>query len=595
MALALGKLLCCAGSGYSVLHRILSPEPPKEVVLMTGSPGGRKCEVALHPDWKTGMKVIHSIGCIVLLAFVSILPNQLLESAAHAMPLIPQPMKMKFSEGTFALSSTTVVIVNQGTSDSGKYLVDLLSPISGFELKTRRISGQEVEANCIALLLTPDRGNLGQEGYALSVMKDRVIICAPTAAGIFYGIQTLRQLLPAEIERQNVVQEKAAWQIPCVEIEDKPRFQWRGLMLDCSRTFWSKTFIKRKIRLMSLYKLNRLHLHLTDDQGWRLQIKKHPKLTEIGSKFAEKYQEPPERQGYYTQEDIREIIAYGARHNVTIVPEIEMPGHSTAALTAYPELSCTGGPFEIYPFFKGPGITKDIFCPGNEETFHFLEEVLSEVVELFPSEFIHVGGDEAPKDRWSLCPKCQARIKQEGLKDEQELQSYFIKRIEKFLNGKGKRLIGWGEILEGGLAPRATVMSWRKSESGIAAASAGHDVVMSLTSHCYFNFPYKRISTMKVYGYNPIPAELTEEQAKHILGIQANFWSTIDREEVGVDKQVFPRLLAIAEVAWSPKDQRDEARFRDRVKIDSSRLKKLGVRYFPDPTIWLPGPEMGSN
>jgi hexosaminidase len=504
-------------------------------------------------------------------------------------------MKMKLSEGTFPLSSATVVLVNQGTGENGKYLVDLLSSVTGFELKTKQISEQAGEGNGIALLLTPDKGDLGKEGYALSVTKDRIIISAPTAAGIFYGIQTLRQLLPLEIEKQNVVREKSAWDIPGVEIEDKPRFEWRGLMIDCSRTFWSKTFIKRKIRLMSLYKLNRLHLHLTDDQGWRLQIRKHPKLTEIGSKFAEKYQEPPERQGYYTQEDIKEIVAYGARHNITIVPEIEMPGHSTAALTVYPELSCTGGPFEIFPFFKGPGITKDILCAGNEKTFQFLEDVLGEVMELFPSEFVHIGGDEAPKDRWSQCPKCQARIRQEGLKNEQELQSYFVKRIEKFLHAKGKRLIGWGEILEGGLAPRATVMSWRKSESGIAAASAGHDVVMSLTSHCYFNFPYKRISTMKVYGYNPIPAELTEEQAKHILGIQANFWSTIDREEVGVDKQVFPRLLAIAEVAWSSKDQRDETRFQNRVKIDGRRLKKLGVRYFPDPTIWPLGSEMGSN
>ena len=557
--------------------------------------GEGKWAVFLYSDGKIKMQENHSIGCIVLLTFLFILSNPLFTSTVHAMPLIPQPMKMKFSEGTFTLSSATVVLVNQGTGDNGKYLVDLLSSLTGFELKIKQISEQAPEANGIALLLTPDKGDLGKEGYALSVTKDRVIISAAMAAGIFYGIQTLRQLLPSEIEKQNVVREKVVWGIPCVEIEDKPRFEWRGLMIDCSRTFWSKTFIKRKIRLMSLYKLNRLHLHLTDDQGWRLQIRKHPKLTEIGSKFAQKYQEPPERQGCYTQDDIKEIIAYGARYHVTIVPEIEMPGHSTAALTVYPELSCTGGPFEIFPFFKGPGITKDILCAGNEKTFQFLEDVLGEVVELFPSEFVHIGGDEAPKDRWSQCPKCQARIQQEGLKNEQELQSYFVKRIEKFLHAKGKRLIGWGEILEGGLAPRATVMSWRKSESGVAAAKAGQDVVMSLTSHCYFNFPYKRISTMKVYGYNPIPAELTEEQAKHILGIQANFWSTIDREEVGVDKQVFPRLLAIAEVAWSPKDQRDETRFRDRVKIDSSRLKKLGVRYFPDPTIWPPGSEMGAN
>jgi hexosaminidase len=557
--------------------------------------GEGKWAVFLYSDGKIKMQENHSIGCIVLLTFLFILSNPLFTSTVHAMPLIPQPMKMKFSEGTFTLSSATVVLVNQGTGDNGKYLVDLLSSLTGFELKIKQISEQATEANGIALLLTPDKGDLGKEGYALSVTKDRVIISAAMAAGIFYGIQTLRQLLPSEIEKQNVVQEKVVWGIPCVEIEDKPRFGWRGLMIDCSRTFWSKTFIKRKIRLMSLYKLNRLHLHLTDDQGWRLQIRKHPKLTEIGSKFAQKYQEPPVRQGCYTQDDIKEIIAYGARYHVTIVPEIEMPGHSTAALTVYPELSCTGGPFEIFPFFKGPGITKDILCAGNEKTFQFLEDVLGEVVELFPSEFIHIGGDEAPKDRWSQCPKCQARIQQEGLKNERELQSYFVKRIEKFLHAKGKRLIGWGEILEGGLAPRATVMSWRKSESGVAAAKAGHDVVMSLTSHCYFNFPYKRISTMKVYGYNPIPAELTEEQAKHILGIQANFWSNIDREEVGVDKQVFPRLLAIAEVAWSPKDQRDETRFRDRVKIDCSRLKKLGVRYFPDPAIWPPGSEMGAN
>jgi hexosaminidase len=557
--------------------------------------GGGRWATYLYSDGKIEMQENRSIGCLALLTLLCIFSNPLFAPTVHAMPLIPQPMKMNFSGGTFPLLSATVVLANPGTGDNGKYLVELLSSLTGLELKIRQISEPAAEANCIALLRTPDKGELGKEGYALSVTKDRVIISASTATGIFYGIQTLRQLLPLEIEKQDTVPEKVAWDIPCVEIEDKPRFEWRGLMMDCSRTFWSKAFIKRKIRLMSLYKLNRLHLHLTDDQGWRLQIRKHPKLTEIGSKFAPKYQESPERQGYYTQDDTREIVAYAARYNVTIVPEIEMPGHSTAALTVYPDLSCTGGPFEIFPFFKGPGITKDILCAGNEKTFQFLEDVLGEVVELFPSEFIHIGGDEAPKDRWSQCPLCQARIEQEGLRNEQELQSYFIKRIEKLLHAKGKRLMGWGEILEGGLAPRATVMSWRKSESGMAAAQAGHDVVMSLTSHCYFNFPYKRISTMKVYGYNPIPAELTAEQAKHILGIQANFWSNIDREEVGVDKQVFPRLLAIAEVAWSPKDQRDETRFRDRVKIDGRRLKKLGVKYFPDPTIWSPGSSMGDH
>jgi len=504
-----------------------------------------------------------------------------------ALPLIPQPMQMKLGEGSFPLSSTTVVLGSQGTEDYAKYLADLLSSLTGMEPKTIHALEKAVEGNYIALWLTPGKGAPGREGYTLSVTKNRILISAPASAGLFYAIQTLRQLLPLENEKQRIDAAQAVWNLPCVEIEDNPRFEWRGLMLDCSRTFWSKAFIKRKIRLMSRYKMNILHLHLTDDQGWRLQIRSHPRLTEIGSRFASKYEEPSQRQGYYTQEDMREIIAYGARYHVTIVPEIEMPGHSTAALAVYPHLSCKGGPFEIFPFFKGPGITKDILCGGNEKTFQFLEEVLNEVVELFPSRFIHIGGDEAPKDRWSQCPKCQIRIKSEGLKDEQELQSYFIKRVEKFLHSKSRRLIGWSEITEGGLAPRATVMSWRKGASGIAAARAGHDVVMSLNSHCYFNFPYKRTSTMKVYSYNPIPAELTEEQAKHILGVQANFWSNIDREEAGVDRQVFPRLLAIAEVAWAPKDQRDETRFRHRVKIDSGRLKKLGVRYYPDPSIWV--------
>jgi hexosaminidase len=534
------------------------------------------------------MQVNHSPRCILLLALV-LIP---LGSTAHALPLIPQPAKMRVFKGAFTLSPSTVVLFDQNTMDNGAYLVDLLRPATGFVLKMKRVAGKETEANCIALLIAPDKSSLGEEGYALSVRKDRVIIRAPRAAGIFYGIQTLRQLLPLEIGSQNLDRERRGWEIPCVEIEDKPRFPWRGLMIDCSRTFWSKASLERKIRLMALYKLNRLHLHLTDDQGWRLEIKKDPKLTEIGSKFAEKYHELPECQGYYTQDDVREIISYAARRYITVVPEIEMPGHATAALTVHPELSCTGGPFEIYPFFKGPAITKDIFCAGNEKTFQFLEEVLGEVVELFPSEFVHIGGDEVPKDRWRHCPKCQARMKQEGLKNEQELQSYFIKRIEKFLNGKGKRLIGWGEILEGGLAPRAAVMSWRKKgESAIVAAKTGHDVVMSLTPYCYFNLPYSEISTMKAYGFEPIPAGLTEEEAKHILGTQANFWSARNRNEVESGRQLFPRLLAIAEVAWSPKDQQDEAWFRSAVQRHGDRLKMLGIPYFQDPTIWPPGHE----
>jgi hexosaminidase len=536
----------------------------------------------------------HSTGNCLLLLFVLTLCSPLPAFSAEPVPFIPQPTKVSFSEGAFPLSPATVIYVSQRTLDEGKHLAAFLSSLTGFSPEIK-ISDPESAEGGISLMLTPDRkGELGDEGYVLSVRKDRVVISAPATAGIFYGMQTLRQLLPVEAEGREALSGKPAWKLPCVEIEDKPRFQWRGLMVDCSRTFWKKAFLKRKIRLMSLYKLNRLHLHLTDDQGWRLQIRKHPGLTEIGSKFGAKYGEAPERQGYYTQEDMEEIIAYAARYNIQIIPEIEMPGHATAALTVFPDLSCSGGPFEIFPFFKGPGITKDIFCAGNEKTFQLLEAVLEEVARLFPSEFVHIGGDEAPKDRWRECPKCQARMEREGLKSEEELQSYFIKRIEKFLHARGKRLIGWSEIMEGGLAPRATVMSWRKGLSGIAAAKAGHDVIMAVNSHCYFNFPYKRTPTLKVYGYKPVPSDLTAEEAKHILGVQANFWSTTDREEPGVDKQVFPRLLAFSEVAWATEDQRDEARFRERAKIDCRRLQKLGVRCFPDPTIW-PSPIPAGN
>ncbi len=535
------------------------------------------------------MKAVSTVRLFVLLIFLVIFTSLIKGETSEVISVIPRPVKAELKEGTFVLTPETLIVVTEGVGGIGEYLAELLAPATAFKLEVKKISQAKGQANCIVLQISLEEGNPADEGYRLSVDRDRVVISARAQAGIFYGIQSLRQLLPVEIERGSKVKEITEWQIPCVEIKDEPRFQWRGLMIDCSRTFWSKAFILRTIRLMSLYKLNRLHLHLTDDQGWRLEIKKHPALTEIGSKFAEKYNEPAERQGYYSQSDMREIIAYGKRYNVMIVPEIEMPGHSIATLTVYPELSCSGGPFEIFPFFKGPGINKDILCAGNEKTFEFLEDVLGEVVDLFDCEFVHIGGDEAPKDRWRECSKCQGRMRQEGLANEDELQSYFIKRIEKFLNSKGKRLIGWDEILEGGLAPNAAVMSWRGTRGGIAAASVGHDVVMSPTSHCYFDYDYDKISTMKAYSYEPVPTEVAGEQVKHILGAQANFWSHIDRTEVGMDKQIFPRLLALAEVTWSTKEQRQKKAFAKQVRMHCSRLKELGVRYFEDPSVGLPG------
>jgi hexosaminidase len=505
---------------------------------------------------------------------------------AGALSLIPQPARTQTSDGVFRLSKDTTILVDTNTRALGDYLAEMFSRSTGFPCPIRQSSPEDAAMrHGVALFLLPETRDLGEEGYRLSVREDGVSIRSGTTAGIFYGIQTLRQLLPSAIEETHLPGKETEWSVPCVEIEDKPQFSWRGLMMDCSRTFWSKEYIKRTIRLMSLYKLNRLHLHLTDDQGWRLEIKKHPRLTEVGSRFAERYKEPSERQGFYTQSDIREIVEYGKRYHVAIVPEIEMPGHSLALLACYPELSCNGGPFEIHPFFKGPVIHEDILCAGNEKTFQVLEDVLSEVVELFPFAFVHVGGDEVPKERWKACSKCQARLKAEGLRDEQELQSYFTKRIGAFLNAKGKRLIGWEEILEGGSVSNAAAMVWHETGKEATIAKAGHDVVMSPTSHFYFDYDYKSISTMRTYFFDCAPEGWSRGQTGHMLGAQANFWSQIDRIETGVDRQLFPRLLSLAEVTWSPRDRRDPNSFRIRVSSHLERLKALGVAYYDDPSV----------
>jgi hexosaminidase len=356
-------------------------------------------------------------------------------------------------------------------------------------------------------------------------------------------------------------------------------------MLDCSRTFQSLEYLRKTIDRMAFYKMNVLHLHLTDDQGWRLEIESHPELTARGARFPDHWNEPPAHHGYYTQEEMRELIRYAADRQITIVPEIEMPGHALAALAVYPRLSCSGGPFEIHPFFKGPHIHEDIFCAGNDDTFRFLEDVLGEVVDLFPSEVVHVGGDEAPKGRWKTCPKCQARIRAEDLEGEDELQSWFIERIGRFVESRGKRIIGWDEILQGGLPAGAAVMSWRGIEGGITAAEAGHDVVMSPTSHCYFDYTYERIDTRRAWSYEPVPEMLDAAGAGHILGVQANFWSHINREPHEVDAQIFPRLLATAERGWSPKAAGTWGDFRGRVEAHRSHLELMGVGYYEDPSV----------
>lgn len=506
--------------------------------------------------------------------------------------VVPMPAVVKPLPGKFVLAADTAIVSDEKCRPAAEYLANLISPPTGVKYAVRTAAKKGSKANVIRFKFKAGKNNLGDEGYSLMITKRLVEITANTPAGAFYAVQTLRQLLPPQIESRAAV--KAAWEIPCAVIEDSPRFQWRGLMLDTARHFFPKDFILRQIDLMAMFKMNRLHLHLTDDQGWRIEIKRYPELTKIGawrekSKREDIFNNPAGKAhgGFYTQDDIREIVAYAQSRFITIVPEIEMPGHAQAALAARNELSCTGAPLKVLTHW---GVNKEIYCAGNEETFVFLRNVLSEVAELFPGQYIHVGGDEAVKDRWKECPKCQTRIKAEGLKDEAELQSWFIKRIESFLDSKGKKLIGWDEILEGGLPPRASVMSWRGTQGGILAAVQGHDVVMSPTSNCYFDYPQSDkkepnsigaapLPMCKVYDYEPVPGNLTAAQAKHILGAQGNLWTEHVETTEHAEYMTWPRAAAMAEVGWTRKELKDWAGFQTRMNVIYPHWDVMGLNY----------------
>ena len=494
--------------------------------------------------------------------------------------VVPQPVEMRSLQGTFTLSGE-IQVYTEAKDPEGRavaeYLVQCLKDQTRLPAK---LVGSDKAMGAQFLLMPARDAALGEEGYQLVVTPMKILLQAPQPHGTFLGVQTIRQLLTPHPSNP------LSWQLPCVRITDQPRYRWRGMLLDCGRHFMSKDFVKRYIDLLVYHKMNVLHWHLTEDQGWRIEIKKYPRLTEIGAWRGE----GDERYGgFYTQKDVKEIVEYAKSRYITVVPEIELPGHSLGALAAYPELSCTGGPFEVTTRW---GVHSEVYCAGNDKVFEFLQDVLSEVIELFPSEFIHIGGDECPKARWKECAKCQARIKAEGLKDEHELQSYFIRRIEKFLNSKGRRLIGWDEILEGGLAPNATVQSWRGMRGAIAAATAGHDVISSPTSHCYLDYAQWRapdeptwmgfIDLKTCYSFEPTPAQLTPEQARHVLGLEGNIW-TEHAPQQRVDWQVFPRLCALAEVGWSPKEKRDWKDFQSRMKTHYQRLDALGVTYFLAP------------
>ena len=505
----------------------------------------------------------------------------------HAHPIlaqsvIPVPLKMEQGTGSFLLSEKTKLYTNLQGGEAElweNYLKALPVQLKEARMKDRK--------QMLFLLITPKTPQLpSPESYTLSVTSQRIEIRATSGAGLFYGMQTLLQLMqPAST---------GSYSVPSVEIEDTPRFAYRGLMLDVSRHFSTKEFIKKQIDALAYYKINRLHLHLTDAAGWRLEIKKYPLLTDFaawrtdptwkkwwngGRKYL-RYDEPGASGGYYTQDDIREILEYARQHYITVIPEIEMPSHSEEVLAAYPQLSCSGEPYK-----------NSDFCVGNEETFTFLENVLTEVMELFPSEYIHVGGDEVGKSAWKTCPKCQKRMKDEHLANVDELQSYLIHRIEKFLNNHGRRLLGWDEILQGGIAPNATVMSWRGEEGGIAAVTSGHHAIMTPGAYCYLDSyqdaPYSQpeaiggyLPLKKVYAYDPVPASLTAEQAKLVYGVQGNLWVEYIPTPEHVEYMIYPRMLALAEVAWSAPERKSWSDFHTRALSAVADLQKKGYHPF---------------
>ncbi len=509
-------------------------------------------------------------------------------------PLIPQPVSVEWTQGEFSFNDDTSIYTVPEFEGIAVMMAEKFQRINNAPLSINTFSTPRV-SNAIIVIQDYQMQDYGKEAYQLTVTPERIFIRAAEKKGAFYAFQTLRQMLPHDIERQDPV--NISWEIPGVQILDYPRFTWRGYMLDSARHFQTIDEIKRIIDLLALHKINRFHWHLIDDQGWRMDIPQYPKLTEISafrpnanaflnyipSDSADNYG------GYYTHEEIHELVKYASQRNITIIPEIEMPGHTLSSLMAYPELSCRG---------KEPGelgetwIYKDVYCAGNEDTFTFLEDVLDIVFELFPSPWIHVGGDEVPKDRWQECPKCQSRIEEEGLRDEEELQSYFMRRMEEYLSKNGRQLIGWDDIMEGGLSDSAIVQTYREPEFGINAANMGNQVIFSTHLFVYFDYNHEGTPITKTYSFEPVTEDIHPDKVDNILGIEACQWlGNVSRrylENTGeimpaqrIEYQTFPRLLAMSEVAWSPREARNWNNFQCRLRRYRTRLDRLGVNYYP--------------
>ncbi|MBQ3539687.1 MAG: family 20 glycosylhydrolase [Bacteroidaceae bacterium] len=489
--------------------------------------------------------------------------------------VVPLPQEITAADGAgyTITASTPIVYSDASLKREAQFLAEYIKEKTGLELNTTADA-----AKGITLAI----GNVcdNKEGYKLTVNADGVNITGNTAAGVFYGVQTLRKSLP--------VANNSEISLPAVEINDYPRFSYRGAHFDVSRHFFTLDSVKRFVDMLALHNINRFHWHLTDDQGWRIEIKKYPKLSTIAAHRSEtvigrnsgKYDGIEYGPYLYTQDECREIVKYAAERHITVIPEIDLPGHMQAALAAYPEYGCTGGPYEVWKMW---GVSDNVLCAGNDATLSFIEDILAEVIEIFPSEYIHVGGDECPKTQWEKCPKCQARIKKLGLKDDDKhsaemyLQSFVINHAEKFLNSKGRQIIGWDEILEGGLAPNATVHSWRGVSGGIEAAKQGHDCIMSPTDYMYFDYYQTKyqeeeplaiggfVPVEKVYSFEPIPSELTAEQAKHIIGVQANLWTEYVPTYKHVEYMELPRMAALCEVQWTMPEKKNYEDFKQRL------------------------------
>lgn len=561
---------------------------------------------------------IRKIICLAMTAAI-------LHNANAQVNIIPRPVEMTMpqTEGTFQINSKTIISPDGVFGNTRIFLSDYLKKCYGFDVMAGKTAGVP------AIELRLDKAKVTHtDGYTLAVDKAGVHITGNSEAGIFYGIQTLIQLLPvpdsASLASGQKPAAKEGLAVPYISINDYPRFAYRGMHLDVGRHFFTVAEVKKYIDYIALHKMNRFHWHLTDDQGWRIEIKKYPRLTQVGAyrdgtiigHFPGKGNDNTRSGGFYTQAQVKEVVAYAADRYITVVPEIEMPGHASAAIAAYPELSCF--PNENTPRPRGTvwsgdttgkhvqqtwGVFPDVFCP-SEKTFSFLQDVLDEVIPLFPSKYIHIGGDECPKDNWKRSEFCQQLIRDKGLKDEHGLQSYFIQRIEKYVNGKGRSIIGWDEILEGGLAPNATVMSWRGEQGGIAAAQQKHDVVMTPTTYVYIDYSQSRVDDsltiggylpiQKVYSYEPIAPALVGESEKYILGAQGNLWTEYVATMSKLEYMIFPRMTALSEVLWSPREAKDWNSFQSRLGMQFRRYQLWGAsasRAVYDPRSTGPAPQ----